>query len=155
MLEQADLPTSNDELWETVRENNNMNIDYDSILQKVKDEIYEIFDEKIYDDDEEFGDYSSDEIEDVKKNKYSILQTFEETLKALGQDENATEIENELVRIVFDRNKIKTNGSIYTSVVHKEDNHTYNGFMFIKDIPSYFRNYKLFEEIKKMKKFIK
>ena len=155
MLEQADLPTSNDELWETVRENNNMNIDYDSILQKVKDEIYEIFDEKIYDDDEEFGDYSSDEIEDVKKNKYSILQTFEETLKALGQDENATEIENELVRIVFDRNKIKTNGSIYTSVVHKEDNHTYNGFMFIKDIPSYFKNYKLFEEIKKMKKFIK
>jgi hypothetical protein len=155
MLEQADLPTNNDGLWETLRENNNMNIDYDSILQKIKDEIYEIFDEKIYDDDEEFGDYSSDEIEDVKNNKYSILQTFEDTLKALGQDENATEIENELVRIVFDRNKIKTNGSIYTSVVHKEDNHTYNGFMFIKDIPSYFRNYKLFEEIKKMKKFIK
>jgi hypothetical protein len=153
MLEQADLPSSSDELFETIRENNNMNIDYDSIVQKVKDEIYEIFDEKIYDDDEEFGDYSSDEIEDVKQNKYTILQTFEDTLKALGQDENATEIENELVRITFDRNKIKPNGSIYTSVVHKKDNHTYNGFMFIKDIPNYFRNYKLFEEINKIKNF--
>jgi len=153
MLEQADLPSSSDELNDTIRENNNMDIDYDSIVQKVKDEIYEIFDEKIYDDDEEFGDYSSDEIEDVKQNKYSILQTFEDTLKALGQDENATEIENELVRITFDRNKIKPNGSIYTSVVHKKDNHTYNGFMFIKDIPNYFRNYKLFEEINKIKNF--
>ncbi|MDQ5930474.1 MAG: hypothetical protein QG594_2262, partial [Bacteroidota bacterium] len=87
--------------------------------------------------------------------KYNILTTFENTLKNLGQDENATEIENDLVRILFDRSKIKPNGSIYTSVVHKEDNHTYNGFMFIKDIPSYFKNYKLFEVLQNFKKLIK
>lgn len=154
MLEQAELPSSYDELWETIREHNNMNIDSAAIEQRIKDEIYEIIDDKIYNNDEE-DERSEDEIEALKKTKYDILTAFEKTLKGLGQDENTNEIENELVRIVFDRSKIKTNGSIYTTVVHKDDNSTYNGFMFIKDIPSYFKNYKLFEEIKKIKKFIK
>jgi len=154
MLEQAELPSSYDELWETIREHNNMNIDSAAIEQRIKDEIYEIIDDKIYDNDEE-DERSEDEIEALKKTKYDILTAFEKTLKNLGQDENTNEIENELVRIVFDRSKIKTNGSIYTTVVHKDDNSTYNGFMFIKDIPSYFKNYKLFEEIKKIKKFLK
>jgi hypothetical protein len=117
-----------------------------------KDNIYEIIDEKIYDDDE---DYDADEIENLKNLKYDILTAFEKTLKGLGQDENVNEIENELVRIVFDRSKLKTNGSIYTSVIHKQDNSTYNGYMFIKDIPSYFKNYKLFEVLKNFKKLIK
>lgn len=154
MLEQAELPSSYDELWETIREHNNMNIDSAAIEQRIKDEIYEIIDDKMYDNDEE-DERSEDEIEAMKKTKYDILTAFEKTLKGLGQDENTNEIENELVRIVFDRSKIKTNGSIYTTVVHKDNNQTYNGFMFIKDIPSYFKNYKLFEEIKKIKKFLK
>lgn len=154
MLEQADLPSSYDELSETIREGHNMNVPTDKILEKFKDSIYEIIDEKIYDDDDEYYDYDSDEIENIKKSKYDILTAFEKTLKGLGQDENATQIENDLVRIVFDRTKIKTNGSIYTSVIHKEDNSTYNGYMFIKDIPSYFKNYKLFEVLKNFKKLI-
>ena len=154
MMEQADLPSSYDELWETIREHNNMVVPTDKIIEKIKDEIYEIIDEKIYDDDDEYYDYDSDEIENIKKTKYDILTAFEKTLKGLGQDENATQIENDLVRIVFDRTKIKTNGSIYTSVIHKEDNSTYNGYMFIKDIPSYFKNYKLFEVLKNFKKLI-
>ena len=154
MMEQADLPSSYDELWETIREHNNMVVPTDKIIEKIKDEIYEIIDEKIYDDDDEYYDYDSDEIENIKKTKYDILTAFEKTLKGLGQDENATQIENDLVRIVFDRTKIKTNGSIYTSVIHKEDNRTYNGYMFIKDIPSYFKNYKLFEVLKNFKKLI-
>jgi hypothetical protein len=154
MLEQADIPSSYDELSERVREGGNMNVDTDKIVQRIKDDIYEIIDEKMYDDDEEYSDYDTDEIENLKKTKYDILTAFEKTLKGLGQDENASEIENELVRIVFDRSKLKTNGSIYTSVIHKEDNKTYNGFMFIKDIPSYFKNYKLFEVLKNFKKLI-
>ena len=152
MMEQADLPSSYDELSERVREGGNMNVDTDKIVQRIKDNIYEIIDEKIYDDDE---DYDADEIENLKNSKYDILTAFEKTLKGLGQDENVNEIENELVRIVFDRSKLKTNGSIYTSVIHKEDNSTYNGYMFIKDIPSYFKNYKLFEVLKSFKKLIK
>jgi hypothetical protein len=152
MMEQADLPSSYDELSERVREGGNMNVDTDKIVQRIKDNIYEIIDEKIYDDDE---DYDTDEIENLKKTKYDILTAFEKTLKGLGQDENVSEIENELVRIVFDRSKLKTNGSIYTSVIHKQDNSTYNGYMFIKDIPSYFKNYKLFEVLKNFKKLIK
>ena len=152
MMEQADLPSSYDELSESVREGGNLNVDTDKIVQRIKDDIYEIIDDKIYDDDE---DYDTDEIENLKKTKYDILTAFEKTLKGLGQDENVNEIENELVRIVFDRSKLKTNGSIYTSVIHKEDNSTYNGYMFIKDIPSYFKNYKLFEVLKNFKKLIK
>jgi hypothetical protein len=152
MMEQADLPSSYDELSERVREGGNMNVDTDKIVQRIKDNIYEIIDEKIYDDDE---DYDADEIENLKNLKYEILTAFEKTLKGLGQDENVNEIENELVRIVFDRSKLKTNGSIYTSVIHKQDNSTYNGYMFIKDIPSYFKNYKLFEVLKNFKKLIK
>ena len=155
IIEQADLPSSYDELSDMVRENGNMAVDNDAIVQRIKDELYEIIDEKIYDDEEEYGDYNSDDLESLKQNKYNILTSFEKILKDLGQDENANEIENDLVRIVFDRNKIKPNGSIYTSVVHKEDNKTYNGFMALKDIPTYFKNYKLFEEIKMIKKFIK
>jgi hypothetical protein len=155
MIEQADLPSSYDELSESVQQNNNMNVDTDKIVERIKDDIYEIIDEKIYDDDEEYSDYDADEIENLKKTKYDILTAFEKTLKGLGQDENVSEIENELVRIVFDRSKLKTNGSIYTSVIHKQDNSTYNGFMFIKDIPSYFKNYKLFEVLKNFKKLIK
>ena len=155
MMEQADLPTSYDELSEMVREGGNMDVDNDGMVQRIKDELYEIIDEKIYDDEEEFGDYSGDDLESLKQNKYNILTSFEKILKDLGQDENANEIENDLVRIVFDRNKIKPNGSIYTTVVHKGDNKTYNGFMGLKDIPTYFKNYKLFEEIKRIKKFIK
>lgn len=154
MLEQADLPSTYDEMWERIRENGNMIVDSDAILKRIKEEIYEIIDDKMYDNDED-DERSEDEIEAMKKTKYDILTAFEKTLKGLGQDENTNEIENELVRIVFDRSKIKTNGSIYTSVVHKDNNQTYNGFMFIKDIPSYFKNYKLFEEIKKIKKFLK
>ena len=155
MMEQADLPSSYEELSDIVRDAGNMDVDYDGMAQRIKDELYEIIDEKIYDDEEEYGDYSSDDLEALKQNKYNILTSFEKILKDLGQDENANEIENDLVRIVFDRNKIKPNGSIYTSVVHKEDNKTYNGFMALKDIPTYFKNYKLFEEIKRIKKFIK
>ena len=154
MMEQADLPSSYDGLNQMVTEGANMNVSEDKFIERIKDEIYEIIDEKIYDDDE-FADYSSDDLEALKQNKYNILTSFEKTLKNLGQDENANEIENDLVRIVFDRNKIKPDGSIYTSVVQKEDNKTYNGFMSIKDIPTYFKNYKLFEEIKRIKKFIK
>lgn len=154
MMEQADLPTSYDELSEMVREGGNMDVDYDGMVERIKDELYEIIDEKIYDDEEEFGDYSGEDLEALKQNKYNILTSFEKILKDLGQDENANEIENDLVRIVFDRNKIKPNGSIYTTVVQKEDNKTYNGFMTLKDIPTYFKNYKLFEEIKRIKKFI-
>jgi hypothetical protein len=155
MMEQADLPSSYDELSERVREGGNMNVDTDKIVQRIKDDIYEIIDEKIYDDDAEYSDYDADEIKNLKKTKYDILTAFEKTLKGLGQDENVSEIENELVRIVFDRSKLKTNGSIYTSVIHKQDNSTYNGYMFIKDIPSYFKNYKLFEVLKNFKKLIK
>jgi hypothetical protein len=155
MMEQADLPSSYDSLSESIREGGNLNVDTDKIVERIKESIYEIIDDKIYDDDEEYSDYDTDEIENLKKTKYDILTAFEKTLKGLGQDENATEIENELVRILFDRSKIKPNGSIYTSVVHKEDNHTYNGFMFIKDIPSYFKNYKLFEVLQNFKKLIK
>lgn len=155
MFEQADLPNSYDELSDRIRENHNMNVPTDKISERITDAIYEIIDEKIYDNDDEYSDFSGDDIEALKQTKYNILTTFENTLKNLGQDENATEIENDLVRILFDRSKIKPNGSIYTSVVHKEDNHTYNGFMFIKDIPSYFKNYKLFEVLQNFKKLIK
>lgn len=154
MLEQADLPSSYDVMWEIIRENGNVIVDNDAILKRIKEEIYEIIDDKMYNNDEE-DERSEDEIEALKRTKYDILTAFEKTLKNLGQDENTSEIENELVRIVFDRSKFKTNGSIYTTVVHKDNNQTYNGFMFIKDIPSYFKNYKLFEEIKKIKKFLK
>jgi hypothetical protein len=64
----------------------------------------------------------------------------------------------EIVRNYIEKFKYIRDGKYreaYTSVIHKQDNSTYNGYMFIKDIPSYFKNYKLFEVLKIFKKLIK
>ena len=45
MMEQADLPTTYDELSEMVRDGGNMDVDYDGMVERIKDELYEIIDE--------------------------------------------------------------------------------------------------------------
>ena len=145
IMGQAKLPTNDDEMREFISNDwEAFNVPNDEIIEKIKDSVYEIIDDNI--DDEEFID---------KKNSYNVLLAFKEVLKGLGEDVNTNEIENDLVRIYFDKDKIKGDGSIFANIRYKKSDKTYSGYMFIKDIAAYFQNYKLFEAIENFKKLIK
>jgi hypothetical protein len=144
ILEQAKLPTSTEALFDMILDSD-YDIPYEKITEKIIDSVDEIIHERMQDNDE-FKDNAS---------RYNTISSFEETLKGLGKDVNTNEIENDLVRMEFDRSKVKSDGSIYTTVTYKSNNNTYDGYVFIKDIPSYFQNYKLFEAIENFKKLIK
>jgi hypothetical protein len=63
-------------------------------------------------------------------------------------------IENDIVRIDIDRRKFKINGQVYVKMSDKQNGKFHEGYIFIKDLPTYFTNYKLFEQVNKIKKII-
>lgn len=138
------LPDNSTEVYEDVdNEGWNFNFDENPLIEFIKDKIIESL-ESYVESDEEEGDIS----------KHETLIRLNKTLKSLKQDESANEIENELVRIDFDR-KRAINGQVYTKFYDKKNNKSYDGFMKISEIPNYFLNYKLFEEVNRINKIIK
>jgi len=73
----------------------------------------------------------------------------------LGQSPDASTIENDIARIDIDRQKFKLDGKVYIKIYDKQHKKEHEGYVFINDLPAYFKNYKLFEQISRIKKMIK
>lgn len=155
ILDKYDLPTNTDEIYEDINNAGyeNMNIDNNSIESyiesEVEDALTEATSETSDDDDSEKSDSN------VYNLKTQIIQLLNNTLKGLGQDEFATSIENDLVKIQIDRSRFHLDGKVYITLKDKKNNKTHDGYVFIKDIPSYFKNYKLFEQVSRINKLIR
>jgi hypothetical protein len=131
------LPSSYDELYESVT-------DYNMVVNKNDIESY--FEEKLIElietpDEEDVDVYDDNDANTRKK----VIDSLYKTLKGLNQDPFANEIENEIVKIEFDRKKFRMDGKIYAKLTDKENNKTHEGFILISNIPAYFTNRKLFE----------
>ena len=108
--------------------------------------------ENLYNDEDEENE---DEDEDaVKRKQQLVISYLTDTLKNMGQNPYANMIENDMVRIDIDRRKFKINGQVYIKLSDKQNGKFHEGYVFIKDLPTYFTNYKLFEQINKIKKII-
>jgi len=140
------LPDNATEVYEDVdNEGWNFNVNDNSVLETVKEKIIKCIENTPENDEED---------ENSSLSKYQTLVMLNDTLKSLKQDESTNKIENELVIIEFDRNKA-INGQVFTHFYDKKNQKSYNGYMRISDIPNYFLNYKLFEELNKINKIIK
>lgn len=153
LLDDNDLPESVDTVWEEVNEAgyNFMDVDDEEIYDTIKRRISDALDDFSTSDDE--GD-SEDQTNTVKL-KSEIITSLKNTLNALGQDPNATQIENEIAKIDIDRQRFRLDGSVFITLFDKKNNKKHEGYVFIKDLPSYFRNYKLFEAVQRMKNLMR
>lgn len=158
ILEANDEIHSTDQLWDEIHEAkyNNMEVDSQRIINKFERNIQDAFEKYAdenpsheYDDDDEtpYGD-----IKQVAKLKSEIMATFNKTLKSLGQDPDDSVIQNEIVRIEFDKQRFNLNGKIWAHITDLKNKKGYEGYINIKDIPSYFKTYKLHEEIQRIKR---
>jgi len=150
ILEDYDVPDSYDSLSEQVYEGGwNGALDSERInrtIERAIDDALTLFDE---------SEDGEDESGDLAKLKSQVIKTFNNTLKGLGQDPMASVIENEIVTMVFDRSRFQMDYKVYTKMKNNKTNKQEEGYMNIKDIPAYFTNYKLFEQLSLMKKLIK
>jgi hypothetical protein len=88
-------------------------------------------------------------------NVINALTYLKEVLKGMGLNENATEFENELVKIKLYPNKINQNKkTIFIDLTNKETGKTISGSVDIESLPTHFKNYKLFEALNRFKKLI-
>lgn len=123
-------------IWETI-DDGQMVPDTQKIIDFIESQADDIVEDDDMDYDEESGD--------SKGKKEKVIQALRDTLKGLKQPEMATSIDNDLVDIKFDRQRFKMDGSVYVDMFDKKRNKSYEGFIKISDIPTYFTNYKLFE----------
>lgn len=155
ILTEYDVVDNSDNLWEYINEAgyNNMNVDNDSIISFIESEIEDALIEATSETNDD--DYSEPTGDNVYKLKTQIIQTLNNTLKGLGQDQFATSIENDLVKIDIDRQRFHLDGKVHIKLTDKKTNKFHDGYVFIKDIPSYFTNYKLFEQLSRMNSLIR
>ena len=99
-------------------------------------------------------DNQTDSTPETKKLKTEVIYDLNNTLKKLNQDPNAQTIENEIVRIEIDRSNVDLSGKVFMTITNLETNETNSGMVPVKDLPSYFTNYKLFEEVKRIKQLL-
>jgi hypothetical protein len=153
ILYDYDVPQDYNSLYEEVNEAgwnfNDSALDTASINRTIERAIEGSLDLLGDDDGSSMGD------EDTAKLKTQVIQTFNKILKSLGQDPTSSVIENEIVTMEFDRSRFQMDYKVYTKMTNKETNKKEEGYMNIKDIPTYFTNYKLFEQLRLMKKLIK
>ena len=153
ILNNNDLPDNMDTVWEEVNEAgwNFMDVNNDEIYWTIKSNISDAID-KFSDDEDTEAD--GDEPNTVKL-KSEIITLLKNTLKGLGQSPDASTIENDIARIDIDRQKFKLDGKVYIKIYDKQHKKEHEGYVFINDLPAYFKNYKLFEQISRIKKLIK
>jgi hypothetical protein len=156
ILSHYDLPTDYYEFDEMVREAgySNMVVDYNTIYNNtessIKDALYEFVEEKVEDESDTTGNTDNK----LKRLKSEVINHLNKTLKELGEDPNANRIENELVLIDINRQRFKLSGQVFITLTNKKTNKTDDGYIYINDLPTYFRNYKLFEAIIHFKRLI-
>jgi hypothetical protein len=129
-----------------------MVVDAEDIKSTLVEIIEEHIEEGLYNDEDEEGGVEDED--EVKRKQQMVIQLLTDTLKKLGQDPYATRIENDVVRIDIDRRRFKINGQVYVEMTDKQNGKFHEGYVFIKDLPTYFTNYKLFEQINKIKNII-
>jgi hypothetical protein len=123
---------------------------YDRMAENIESALEKFIDENHEDEEDvEYGDSR------LAKLKSEVIGLLNKTLKALGQDPNAVHIENELVEINIDRSKFKLDGSVYVDVYDKQHKKHHQGYVKIKDLPTYFQNFKLFETLQRFNQLIK
>lgn len=152
VLDIYDLPDNYDSMREEV-DDHNMVVDEEGIKSSITELLIEHIEEGLYNDEDEEGDQEDDEAV-VKKRQQLVISYLTDTLKNMGQDPYASMIENDIVRIDIDRRKFKINGQVYVKMSDKQNGKFHEGYIFIKDLPTYFTNYKLFEQVNKIKTII-
>lgn len=161
ILQGYDVAYEYHRMWEQINEAgyNNMVVDdesiYNSISSSVDNALDKFADAHAEDSEEDNQDTNNNEEGKVARLKSQIINSLNNTLKALGKEPLASEIENELVKIKIDRQKFHMDGKVFISMLNKKTNETNSGYVYIKDIPNYFQNHKLFEFIAKFNKIIK
>ena len=156
ILSGYDVEDNVDRIYERVNEAgyNFGNIDTYYINRKIEDGIEEAIDNFGGEDEYEVNDDSGDG-ENVAKLKSQIIQYLNDTLKKLGKDPFTSHIENDIVSIDINRQKFNPEGKVYVKLTDKKTKESHEGYVNIKDLPSYFTNYKLFEQMLRIKSLIK
>lgn len=158
ILEGYDVEHNVDNVYETVNNAGyqDMDIDNKSIIDYIDSDVEEAIDEFSNEEDNTNSDSEeSDSNVNVAKLKSQIISSLNDTLKGLGQDPTSNKIENEISIIEIDRTKFNLNGSVFIKFTDKKTGKSREGYVPIKDIPNYFRNYKLFEQINRLKNLMK
>jgi hypothetical protein len=157
ILEGYDVPNGSDSLYEQINEESwGVEVDTESIIDNLKDaikEAIELFNADTGEDDE--NDETPEDGRKVAKLKSQVIKNLNDTLKGLGQDPFAVRIENDIVIIDLDRSRFHLDGKIYIRLTDKKTSKYHDGYARIKDIPSYFINYKLFEQTTRIKSLIR
>jgi hypothetical protein len=151
VLDIYDLPDNEEIMREWVTDND-MVVDNGDIKSDIIELIEEHLEEGLYNDEDEEGDFENED--EVKRKQQLVISYLSDTLKKFGQDPYASMIENDIVRIDIDRRKFKINGQVYVKISDKENGKFHEGYIFIKDLPTYFTNHKLFEQVNKIKNII-
>lgn len=162
ILEDYDVPQNQYDIDEQVREAGwNFSIDNEAInntIESAIDSALDKFADANASDDEEDNQNTNDNGDEqtrVAKLKSQIIGSLNNTLKSIGEEPQSSFIENEIVSIKIDRQKFHMDGKVFIVMTNKKTNETNSGYVYIKDIPNYFRNYKLFEQICKINKIIR
>ena len=136
VLYEDKIPTSIEDVWEKVNDDN-MVPDNNKIIKAIIEKGDEMV-EKINGEEDE-GDNDIEELSPIEL----VIEKFKDTLRGLKQAEDADYIENKIVKIQFDKRRLRRDNRIYVKMLDKTNNKTTEGYMKIDDIPVYFTNYKL------------
>ena len=155
ILDGYDVPSSYDVIWERINEAgyNFNDLDEAAINRSLESAISDALDK--FSDDNPSDEPSDEEEPNLVKLKSQVIGLLNDTLKGLGQDPASNIIENDLVKIEIDRKRFQLDGKVYIKLTDKKNNQSHEGYVYIKDIPSYFTNYKLFEQIQRQKRLMK
>jgi len=153
ILDAYDVPDNVDSIWEQVNEAsyNFGHIDRSGITSSIENGIENSLGKFKGEDEYEPTD---DGKENVAKLKSQVIQSLNNILKKLGQDPYGKTMENNMVRIDIDRSRFQLDGKVYVKITDKEHNKSHEGYVLISDLPKYFTNYKLFEQINTFKRLI-
>jgi len=142
IFEKYNLPKSTDEIYD----------DFSHVFGDITD--YKL--NEIYDKIEDYLIEITDELKDdsnIESEAKSALK-IRNILKGLNQDPDDNVIENELARIEINKDDITHDGKVMITLTDKNTNKTTSGYVEITNIPTHFKNYKLFEELKRIKNLI-
>jgi len=159
ILSDNDLPSGYDDMRETVDNNAHQHYEFNEeglisifidTITEALEEFYEENDESDIDDDVDDG-VSKTRLEQLR---YTVIVSLNNTLKGLGEDPNATTIENDMVKIDINRNNFKLSGMVYVIITNKNTGNEVEGYIEIEKIATYFTNYSLFEAFRRFKNLL-
>ena len=143
-----DLPENSYSFYEDL-DDNNMMVDTEAIYSEITTDLSDAIDEYAneHDSDDVEGVDADSEDKSIFIKKQQVIQMLKDTLKGLGQDENAKTIQNSIARIDIDRQRFRLDGSVYIKFHNNKTGKEHEGYAKIKNIPNYFVSDTLFEQI--------